>query len=136
MMDAWADSRTARQDPGEEANSELAEFNGSLGQSHAGSTRSLRLRCVLRTLQHGWHCRMPSQEDRAAQTVLRRDRLVGSMHRSRPGGKAAADRSAIGACGMHGLEISRAGCPQITGVGAGDGDRTRDIQLGKLTFYH
>jgi len=22
------------------------------------------------------------------------------------------------------------------GIGAGDGDRTRDVQLGKLTFYH
>jgi hypothetical protein len=27
-------------------------------------------------------------------------------------------------------------CVESEGVGAGDRDRTGDIQLGKLTFYH
>ena len=31
---------------------------------------------------------------------------------------------------------SEAGSPQVVeGIGAGDGDRTRDIELGKLAFY-
>ena len=25
---------------------------------------------------------------------------------------------------------------EFLGIGAGDGDRTRDVQLGKLAFYH
>ena len=27
-------------------------------------------------------------------------------------------------------------CPYVVDYGAGDRDRTGDIQLGKLTFYH
>ena len=62
----------------------------------------------------------PQVQENGAGSVLNRDEEAGACRR-----------------GRHGRTASRVGVPVMgSGCdGAGDGDRTRDIKLGKLAFY-